>query len=238
SGHRGLPEAKLFTDLPKLKKGDQFFIQINGKTLAYQVEKIQVVLPDEVDSLGIQKGRDLVTLLTCTPYMVNTHRLLVTGHRIPYQAKEAKKAIQGIDQWKKWKFFIWFIGILLGSIGLVWLLIAYLDSLAIAKRNYPLSFYVKNTNGRPIEGMVFSVKTLNGKHYITREKVPFVKASDEYGLVRFSDLKGRNYRLQHEELLLKIHVKHKHSKQFSMKLKKGRYKLRKEKEVYYLIEKE
>ena len=107
-----------------------------------------------------------------------------------------------------------------------------------AKRNYPLSFYVKNTNGRPIEGMVFSVKTLNGKHYITREKVPFVKASDEYGLVRFSDLKGRNYRLQHEELLLKIHVKHKHSKQFSMKLKKGRYKLRKEKEVYYLIEKE
>ena len=238
SGHRGLPEAKLFTDLPKLKKGDQFFIPINGKTLAYQVEKIQVVLPDEVDSLGIQKGRDLVTLLTCTPYMVNTHRLLVTGHRIPYQAKEAKKAIQGIDQWKKWKFFIWFIGILLGSIGLVWLLIAYLDSLAIAKRNYPLSFYVKNTNGRPIEGMVFSVKTLNGKHYITREKVPFVKASDEYGLVRFSDLKGRNYRLQHEELLLKIHVKHKHSKQFSMKLKKGRYKLRKEKEVYYLIEKE
>ena len=238
SGHRGLPEAKLFTDLPKLKKGDQFFIQINGKTLAYQVEKIQVVLPDEVDSLGIQKCRDLVTLLTCTPYMVNTHRLLVTGHRIPYQAKEAKKAIQGIDQWKKWKFFIWFIGILLGSIGLVWLLIAYLDSLAIAKRNYPLSFYVKNTNGRPIEGMVFSVKTLNGKHYITREKVPFVKASDEYGLVRFSDLKGRNYRLQHEELLLKIHVKHKHSKQFSMKLKKGRYKLRKEKEVYYLIEKE
>ena len=162
----------------------------------------------------------------------------MTGHRIPYQAKEAKKAIQGIDQWKKWKFFIWFIGILLGSIGLVWLLIAYLDSLAIAKRNYPLSFYVKNTNGRPIEGMVFSVKTLNGKHYITREKVPFVKASDEYGLVRFSDLKGRNYRLQHEELLLKIHVKHKHSKQFSMKLKKGRYKLRKEKEVYYLIEKE
>lgn len=238
SGHRGLPEAKLFTDLPKLKKGDQFFIQINGKTLAYQVEKIQVVLPDEVDSLGIQKGRDLVTLLTCTPYMVNTHRLLVTGHRIPYQAKEAKKAIQGIDQWKKWKFITWFIGILLGSIGLVWLLIAYLDSLAIAKRNYPLSFYVKNTNGRPIEGMVFSVKTLNGKHYITREKVPFVKASDEYGLVRFSDLKGGNYRLQHEELLLKIHVKHKHSKQFSMKLKKGRYKLRKEKEVYYLIEKE
>ncbi|OTN91169.1 class C sortase [Enterococcus faecium] len=238
SGHRGLPEAKLFTDLPKLKKGDQFFIQINGKTLAYQVEKIQVVLPYEVDSLSIQKGRNLVTLLTCTPYMVNTHRLLVTGHRIPYQAKEAKKAIQGIDQWKKWKFITWFIGILLGSIGLVWLLIAYLDSLAIAKRNYPLSFYVKNKNGRPIEGMVFSVKTLNGKHYITREKVPFAKASDEYGLVMFSDLKGGNYRLQHEEILLKIHVKHKHSKQFSMKLKKGRYKLRKEKEAYYLIEKE
>ncbi|MGD1385997.1 class C sortase, partial [Enterococcus faecium] len=101
-----------------------------------------------------------------------------------------------------------------------------------------LSFYVKNKNGRPIEGMVFSVKTLNGKHYITRGKVPFVKASDEYGLVMFFDLKGGNFRLHHEEILLKMHVQHKHSKQFSMKLKKGRYKLRKEKEAYYLIERE
>lgn len=121
------------------------------------------------------------------------------------------------------------IGILLGSIGLIWLIIAYLDFLAIAKRNYPLSFYVKNKNGRPIEGMVFSVKTLNGKHYITREKVPFVKASDEYGLVMFSDLKGGNYRLQHEEILLKIHVKHKHSKQVFNEIEKRKIQTAKRK---------
>lgn len=71
---------------------------------------------------------------------------------------------------EKWKFFIWFIGILLGSIGLVWLLIAYLDSLAIAKRNYPLSFYVKNTNGRPIEGMVFSVKRSTANTILLEKK--------------------------------------------------------------------
>ncbi len=63
-----------------------------------------MVLPDEVDSLGIQKGRDLVTLLTCTPYMVNTHRLLVTGHRIPYQAKEAKKRSKELINGKNGNF--------------------------------------------------------------------------------------------------------------------------------------
>ncbi|MDT2343505.1 sortase [Enterococcus faecium] len=226
-------DAKALKDLPS----NAFFMEHMLGVI--EIPKINVSLPifDQTTEIFLQKGTSLLEESSYPTGGKNTHAVL-SGHRIPYQAKEAKKAIQGIDQWKKWKFFIWFIGILLGSIGLVWLLIAYLDSLAIAKRNYPLSFYVKNTNGRPIEGMVFSVKTLNGKHYITREKVPFVKASDEYGLVRFSDLKGRNYRLQHEELLLKIHVKHKHSKQFSMKLKKGRYKLRKEKEVYYLIEKE
>lgn len=102
SGHRGLPEAKLFTDLPKLKKETSFHPD-QWKDIGVSSRKNQVVLPDEVDSLGIQKGRDLVTLLTCTPYMVNTHRLLVTGHRIPYQAKR-QKSDQGIDQWKKWKF--------------------------------------------------------------------------------------------------------------------------------------
>lgn len=94
SGHRGLAEAKLFTDLPDLKIGDEFYLTVNKETLAYEVEAIKVVKPDETESLKIQPGRDLVTLLTCTPYMVNSHRLLVTGHRVPYVKAAEKKSFR------------------------------------------------------------------------------------------------------------------------------------------------
>jgi sortase A len=81
SGHRGLPSAKLFTDLDKLENGDLFYIYILGETLAYEVDQVLVVEPSQVDALKITPGQDYVTLLTCTPYGVNSHRLLVRGHR-------------------------------------------------------------------------------------------------------------------------------------------------------------
>jgi sortase A len=81
SGHRGLPSAKLFTDLDKLENGDLFYIYILGETLAYEVDQVLVVEPTQVDALKITPGQDYVTLLTCTPYGVNSHRLLVRGHR-------------------------------------------------------------------------------------------------------------------------------------------------------------
>lgn len=84
SGHRGLPTAKLFTDLNLMKKGDRFYIKILKDTYAYQVDKITTVLPTDTKELAIEPGKDLVTLITCTPYAVNTHRLLVRAHRIPY----------------------------------------------------------------------------------------------------------------------------------------------------------
>lgn len=83
SGHRGLPSSKLFTDLDKLQIGDTFRIVVLGQVLTYQVDKIDVVLPDDTaDAIRIQPDQDLVTLVTCTPYGVNTHRLLVRGTRI------------------------------------------------------------------------------------------------------------------------------------------------------------
>ena len=91
TAHRGLPQARLFTELDKLKKNDVFYITNIKETLAYKVESIKVIEPNEVSALSIQKGRDLVTLLTCTPYMINSHRLLVTGHRIAYNDKVAKQ---------------------------------------------------------------------------------------------------------------------------------------------------
>jgi sortase A len=82
SGHRGLPSAKLFTHLDRLEIGDIFIIHVLGKSLYYQVDKISVVLPEQLDVLSIVPDKDLVTLITCTPYAVNTHRLLVRGTRI------------------------------------------------------------------------------------------------------------------------------------------------------------
>lgn len=81
SGHRGLPAAELFTDLDKLEKGDQFYLYILDKILTYEVDQIKVISPDEVQDLRTIPDRDLVTLITCTPYGVNSHRLLVRGTR-------------------------------------------------------------------------------------------------------------------------------------------------------------
>lgn len=84
SGHRGLPSAKLFTDLDQMQEGELFFIRVLDETFAYQVDGIETVLPDETSSLAIRAGEDRVTLVTCTPYGINSHRLLVHAHAVPY----------------------------------------------------------------------------------------------------------------------------------------------------------
>ena len=92
SGHRGLPSAKLFTDLDKLTLGDRFLIRTLDEILTYEVDQILIVLPYEVDALKIENGKDLCTLVTCTPYGVNSHRMLVRGHRVENQ--EETKAVR------------------------------------------------------------------------------------------------------------------------------------------------
>ena len=89
SGHRGLPTTKLFTDLDKLAEGDIFLLKVMGKTLAYEVDQIKIVLPDETDDLLIEQGKDYCTLVTCTPYGINTHRLLVRGVRVDGDIQKA-----------------------------------------------------------------------------------------------------------------------------------------------------
>lgn len=119
TGHSGLPNKKLFTDLEKLKIGDHVYLEILGEKLAYEIETISVVLPTELDKLSIQEGRDLLTLLTCTPYAVNTHRLLVTGYRIPYEAPMDQKIKQTKKQTQQ--LLIWLAGaagLAISSIGL------------------------------------------------------------------------------------------------------------------------
>ena len=88
TGHRGLAEAVLFTDLDKLQEGDKFYLHIMDEVLAYQGAQVKVVLPEETDDLTIVQGQDYCTLVTCTPYAINTHRMLVRGIRVPYNGEE------------------------------------------------------------------------------------------------------------------------------------------------------
>ena len=88
SAHRGLPSAKLFSDLDKLAEGDEFTITVLKEVYTYEVEAVYIVLPNEMDKLNIIPGEDHVTLTTCTPYGVNSHRLLVRGTRVPYNGEE------------------------------------------------------------------------------------------------------------------------------------------------------
>lgn len=107
SGHTGLPEAELFTNLEQVEEGDIFYIHVLGETLAYEVDQIKVVEPSDTSDLLIEQGKDYVTLVTCTPYGINSHRLLVRGHRVPYteelrNAGDAQAA-EGVDgeSWKE-----------------------------------------------------------------------------------------------------------------------------------------
>ncbi len=106
TGHRGLPLANLFTNLDQVKKGDYFSLRILNRTLYYRVDSINVVLPEDTSKLKIESGKDYVTLVTCTPYGINSHRLLVRGVRTRYSGKENEKPPQGyakglIAFWKR-----------------------------------------------------------------------------------------------------------------------------------------
>lgn len=119
TGHRGLPTKTLFTNMDKLVKGDVFYIKVLDETLAYKVDQILTVLPEETEALSIVPGQDYATLVTCTPYAINTHRLLVRGHRIPYEeaVKIEKNTSTGIELSFTTKVLIVTLGIIF--IGLV-----------------------------------------------------------------------------------------------------------------------
>ncbi|MBQ6265058.1 MAG: class C sortase [Clostridia bacterium] len=97
TGHRGLPSARLFTDLDKVRIGDIFYIYVLDDILAYEVDRITTVLPSEVNDLQIEPDEDYVSLVTCTPYGINTHRLVVRGRRVPYESTvEKQKTLEPI----------------------------------------------------------------------------------------------------------------------------------------------
>ena len=97
SGHRGLPSARLFTDLDRLKEGDTWTMTILNETVTYEADQIRIVEPEDLSNLGIEKKKDFCTLITCTPYGINTHRLLIRGHRIPNADGDANLTADAIQ---------------------------------------------------------------------------------------------------------------------------------------------
>ena len=133
SAHRGLPSATLFTDLDKLEEGDHFLLYILDDVLCYEVDKISVVEPKETDDLAVEEEKDLVTLLTCTPYGVNTERLLVRGHRVPYVEQEVadeKTPLNGISLHTNYLLWV-IIGLVITTI---FILVLYLKEKKLQKK--------------------------------------------------------------------------------------------------------
>ena len=120
SAHSGMASSKLFSDIDQLTEGDVFYIHVLGEVLAYKVDAINTVLPTDTSLLQIEEGKDLVTLVTCTPFGVNTHRLLVRGHRVPYvpeQKAETAEAQKATSSWTQ--HYLTGLGIGLGMVAVI-----------------------------------------------------------------------------------------------------------------------
>ncbi|MEG2326094.1 MAG: class C sortase [Enterococcus sp.] len=223
SGHRGLPQATLFTNLPKLKIGDEFYIEINRQHHAYQVDKIQTIEPTNTASLKIQPGKDLVTLMTCTPYMVNTHRLLVTGHRIPYDNKKAQKN-DSVNWWNAHLIFVWGILGLGGVFLFVWAIYRWFMAGFLARKNYRMVLYLL-ADGEPMIGKTVTVYSKNKKKTIKRDDEILSAMTDELGLLDFGLLAGGTYQLKladgNEKIIfLKAYLEKRNSEYFSYRKNK------------------
>lgn len=120
SAHSGMASSKLFSDIDQLAVGDTFYIHVLGEVLAYKVDTIHTVLPTDTSLLQIEDGKDLVTLVTCTPFGVNTHRLLVRGHRIPYTPEQETTAAEEKPTASSWtQHYLTGLGIGLGAVAVV-----------------------------------------------------------------------------------------------------------------------
>lgn len=126
TGHTGMPDATMFDNLIKMKVGDVFYVNTYGEKMKYQVDSIDVVLPEDTDSLWPVKGKDLFTLITCTPYGVNSHRLLVHGHRVPMDS------VEEIEEAKSFAFHLqwWMILFISISFFVLFILIVWIGKTA------------------------------------------------------------------------------------------------------------
>lgn len=132
TGHRGLPSADLFTRLDEMEEGDTFYFHVFDDTLCYQIDSIEIVEPEEVDSLSIIPGEDKMTLVTCTPYGINSHRLLLHGERIPYTVEQGEVLINPAKKVSQKRMII------LGAAATTGLLLLFVTGMAVRKKRRKL----------------------------------------------------------------------------------------------------
>ena len=208
SAHRGLPERELFTNLPKLNNGDLFLLEVLGETLAYEVISSEVVEPNETSSLKIIDDQDLVTLVTCTPYMINSHRLLVTGKRVPY-TPEIKQAIQNGDRFRRFKQFAILTGVSMIVVLSLWLLVRVIRQEALRRTRFDLAIQL---NSDPADTQkAIQLYNRQGKKPLMRDHQPFIRTTDASGKAIFENLPGGLYQIaiEGEKQKIKVGIKKK-----------------------------
>lgn len=225
TGHTGLPNKKLLTDLKDVVEGDIFYIKVLGETIAYKVDQIKIVLPDELEDLEVEEGKDYLTLVTCTPYMINTHRLLVRGERTEINYQAVEKVKKEID--RKNKMSLVFYGlIILALIGLV-IYVGYRQFIhyQILKRHYRLSFTLLNTN-EPVGKMAFTLVDKSKRHPIMKSGKEVTVVSNNQGKISLPRLRGGRYWLvlqgeTDKPLSIKCWIKNYNSRKFEVQLAKN-----------------
>ncbi len=151
SAHTAYPTETFFDYLTDLKENDVFYIHILTETLKYKVDQIKIVLPDNTSDLNIVNGEDYVTLLTCTPYSINTHRLLVRGTRVPYNKEEANSiqtlsASEGSIYFMGYKIPYWVVGIVISVFVVIIILSVFLAVRKVRRKNTKNRYLLKNKN--------------------------------------------------------------------------------------------
>lgn len=202
SAHRGLPQRKLFTELPRVKEKDLFILEILGEKLAYEVDQIKVIEPDQMEELKIIPGEDLVTLLTCTPYMINSHRLLVRGHRVPY-VEEMDEAVKNTATKQQRMSWLVMAGMALLILALVYLGYRSWRIYQLRKTITDLTFYLEDSQQNPLTNITFCLMDKKGRRPVLRDERPLTAVSDEVGRVTFPKLPGNMYtikQMDHKEI--------------------------------------
>ncbi|MGX7403209.1 class C sortase [Enterococcus camelliae] len=197
AAHSGISNRELFSNLEAVKLGDQFVVTVFGKKMAYQVDRINVVKPDDTSSLKIEANRDLVTLLTCTPYMINTDRLLVTGHRVPYTEKLAQKIkhSQASSNAKQWAILIGTMALLL-VMTVVFFKIWYIYLLK--RKTMTIVLRIETSVGKPVVGCAFALFNKRGTKQFKRKGAPFVAKADHAGVVAFEAIPRGVYQIKEQ----------------------------------------
>jgi sortase A len=197
SSHRGLPEARLFTDLPKYKKGDVFILLVNNDYHAYKVSEIHVVEPSDTSKIKPVANKDLVSLLTCTPYGLNTHRLIVRGERTPFTAKMLED-IAGISKHKKRQEFLMATLVVALVAACIWYIARSIAMFLHRFTYYRVAVRMhEDATDEPLQNVTYQLYTADGRKEIILNDAPVILTPDESGLLQINkELPGRNYRLK------------------------------------------